>query len=84
MREGKEGKDGKDGEPSEGVQLSMSSVALSAVLDKHIRRLCLDQFPCGKGSWVSEGVDAVVLAPFLRHGATNRKSEQQIGTKSFF
>ncbi|XP_077456068.1 leucine-rich repeat-containing protein 43-like [Stigmatopora argus] len=29
----------------------MSSMALSAVLDKHIRRLCLDQFPCGKGSW---------------------------------
>ncbi|XP_037114034.1 leucine-rich repeat-containing protein 43-like isoform X1 [Syngnathus acus] len=33
----------------------MSSVALSAVLDKHIRRLCLDQFPCGKGSWRKDG-----------------------------
>ncbi|XP_077417059.1 leucine-rich repeat-containing protein 43-like [Vanacampus margaritifer] len=33
----------------------MSSVALSAVLDKHIRRLCLDQFPCGKGIWRKDG-----------------------------
>ncbi|XP_061881782.1 leucine-rich repeat-containing protein 43-like [Entelurus aequoreus] len=26
-------------------------MALSVVLDKHISRLCLNQFPCGKGTW---------------------------------
>ncbi|XP_062273837.1 leucine-rich repeat-containing protein 43-like [Scomber scombrus] len=29
----------------------MSSNTLSAVLEKHIRRLCLNDFPCGHGSW---------------------------------
>ncbi|XP_054628885.1 leucine-rich repeat-containing protein 43-like isoform X3 [Dunckerocampus dactyliophorus] len=36
----------------------MSSMALSAVLDKHISRLCLNQFPCGKGSWRKSKVNA--------------------------
>uniref|UniRef100_A0A7N8XLX2 Leucine rich repeat containing 43 n=1 Tax=Mastacembelus armatus TaxID=205130 RepID=A0A7N8XLX2_9TELE len=31
----------------------MSSNTLSAVLEKQIRRLCLNDFPCGNGSWVS-------------------------------
>ncbi|XP_026176855.1 leucine-rich repeat-containing protein 43-like isoform X2 [Mastacembelus armatus] len=29
----------------------MSSNTLSAVLEKQIRRLCLNDFPCGNGSW---------------------------------
>uniref|UniRef100_A0A3Q3ESP4 Leucine rich repeat containing 43 n=1 Tax=Labrus bergylta TaxID=56723 RepID=A0A3Q3ESP4_9LABR len=32
---------------------SMSSNTLSAVLKKLIQRLCLEDFPCGYGSWVS-------------------------------
>nr|XP_057925566.1 leucine-rich repeat-containing protein 43-like [Doryrhamphus excisus] len=36
----------------------MSSMALSAVLDKHISRLCLNQFPCGNGSWRKSKVNA--------------------------
>nr|XP_061800665.1 leucine-rich repeat-containing protein 43-like [Nerophis lumbriciformis] len=36
----------------------MSSMALSVVLDKHIRRLCLDQFPCGTGSWRKGGISS--------------------------
>uniref|UniRef100_A0A3Q1F1E7 Leucine rich repeat containing 43 n=1 Tax=Acanthochromis polyacanthus TaxID=80966 RepID=A0A3Q1F1E7_9TELE len=31
----------------------MTSNKLSAVLEKKIRRLCLNDFPCGYGSWVS-------------------------------
>ncbi|KAF0033900.1 hypothetical protein F2P81_013966 [Scophthalmus maximus] len=31
----------------------MSSKTLSSVTEKHIRHLCLTDFPCGNGSWVS-------------------------------
>ena len=31
----------------------MSSKTLSAEIEKQIRRLCLNDFPCGNGSWVS-------------------------------
>lgn len=33
--------------------IGMSSNKLSAVLEEQIRRLCLNDFPCGYGSWVS-------------------------------
>ncbi|XP_069379812.1 leucine-rich repeat-containing protein 43 isoform X2 [Paralichthys olivaceus] len=29
----------------------MSPLTLSAVIEKHIRHLCLTDFPCGRGSW---------------------------------
>ncbi|CAJ1068179.1 leucine-rich repeat-containing protein 43-like [Xyrichtys novacula] len=34
----------------------MSSNTISAVLEKLIRHLCLENFPCGNGSWRSAGI----------------------------
>lgn len=47
---------------------SMSSNTLSVVLEKLIRRLCLDNFPCRDNSWVSYQLVAFFLCHLKLNG----------------